>query len=219
MLDFLRLHIDLTPSPTDPKGAAHFYEALGLAVVAIGRLENHFLDAVINILGLPETAHLAKRFPMTFSERKRIWERAFAGSIALRAMQVTAKDFIRQLDDFSEDRTVIARSQWGPFAIDEPLRIVVTLPRHKDGSRYGLDIRQGEILLSQVLSILDRANDLTASLLPISRFIEDEITPPGSTGAFLDVIDGGGAAAGSARTNASAAHDRRHDYPQHWGLW
>jgi hypothetical protein len=67
--------------------------------VALGRLENHFLACIINILGLPETTPLAKRFPVSFDQRAKIWSRAFAESPTLGAKQIEAQKFLAELDD------------------------------------------------------------------------------------------------------------------------
>jgi hypothetical protein len=45
----LRLQLDHTPSPSDPKDARDFYYVLGVFIVAWGRLENHFLHDIITI--------------------------------------------------------------------------------------------------------------------------------------------------------------------------
>jgi hypothetical protein len=178
----LQFQFEFTPSPNDPKGASDFYWALGTAMVAIGRLENHFLSAVINILGLPETAHLARRFPMAFSKRKEIWDEAFASSTVLRPMQAAAAAFVTQLDDLSEDRRVIAHGQWDVFAPDDPLRIGVTILSHKDGTKYGLEVERCELSIDQVLAITNKANELNMLLYRISKFIFAERekigTPP-----------------------------------------
>ena len=152
-------------------------------MVAIGRLENHFLSAVINIIGLPETAHLARRFPMAFSQRKEIWEKAFVSSSALRPMQSEAVAFIAQMADMSEDRRLIAHGQWGDFAPDEPLRIAVTILSHKEGTKYGIAVERAELSVDQVVTIADRANELNALLFRISKFIfaeREKIGPPPS---------------------------------------
>jgi hypothetical protein len=41
-----RIQLEHTPSLNDPKGSRDFYEALGVLVVAWGRLEGHFLACV-----------------------------------------------------------------------------------------------------------------------------------------------------------------------------
>ena len=45
-----RHYLEHTPSPNDPEGASEFYQALGIFVMAFGRLEGHFLMCILRIL-------------------------------------------------------------------------------------------------------------------------------------------------------------------------
>jgi hypothetical protein len=156
----LQLHLEQTPSPRDPKDAPELYQALGIATVAIGRLENHFLGCVINILGLLQTTHLAKRLPMAFNERVKIWNRAFEISTELNPIKTVSLDFARELVNLAEDRAIIAHGQWGSFDAGPPLGIRVTILSHKDATQYGLDIHQGILTLSKILTIAEVSNRL-----------------------------------------------------------
>jgi hypothetical protein len=123
----LQLHLELTPSPNDPKDAPQFYRALGVAVVALARLENHFLGCVINILGLPETAHLARRFPLALADRLKIWNKAFEISMALNPVKIVSLAFAEQLAFLAEDRKNIVHGHWGPFRTTPPTRVQVSV--------------------------------------------------------------------------------------------
>jgi hypothetical protein len=46
----LRIYPQTTPSPNDPPGADKFYWALGVAIVAWGRLEGNFLACLMMII-------------------------------------------------------------------------------------------------------------------------------------------------------------------------
>jgi hypothetical protein len=72
-----RIQLEHTPSLNDPKGSRDFYEALGLLVVAWGRLEGHFLACVLAILATPATQALGKKMPLAWDKRKMIWSKAF----------------------------------------------------------------------------------------------------------------------------------------------
>jgi hypothetical protein len=169
----LQLHLKITPSPDDPESATEFYQALGIAVVAVGRLENHFLACIINILGMPETAHLAKKFPVPFSERVKIWNRAFKESTRLAHLVSNADNFIADLVDASEDRNLIAHGQWGAFDAGPPLKIHITVLDRKKGAEYGLDVRVADITLAQVREVAQRASIMNMQLMPISIFISN----------------------------------------------
>jgi len=167
----LQLHLEITPSPNDPKDASEFYRALGIAVVAVGRLENHFLACIVNILGMPETAHLARKFPVPFSERVKIWNRAFEESEGLAPLVNDADQFIADLVDASDDRNLIAHGQWGAFDAGPPLKIHVTMLERKRSVEYGLNVRSGDLTLAQVQEISQRASMMNMQLMPISMFI------------------------------------------------
>ena len=47
-----------TPSPDDPVGANAFYEALGLALAACGRLEGHFTASLVMVLQIAFFKHI-----------------------------------------------------------------------------------------------------------------------------------------------------------------
>jgi hypothetical protein len=168
-----QLHLETTPARSDPKDADALYRALGVAVVVLGRLENRFLACIINILGLPETTHLAKRFPVTFDQRAKIWSRAFAESPTLGAKQIEANKLLAELDDVLEDRILLAHGQWGKFNGVDPLSIHVPILSSDNSLPYGMGVKGGSLTIEQINAIATKANRLNLELMPLSMYIAE----------------------------------------------
>jgi hypothetical protein len=168
-----QLHLETTPARSDPKDADVLYRALGVAVVALGRLENHFLACIINILGMPESTPLAKRFPVSFDQRAKIWSRAFAESPTLGAKQIEAHKFLAELDDVLEDRALLSHGQWGQFNGINPLSIHVSILSSDNSLPYGLEVKGGSLTIEQINAIAAKANRLNLELIPCSMYIAE----------------------------------------------
>ena len=77
----LRITIEHTPSPRDPKGVDEFYRALGIFMVAWGRLEGQFVVCLLSLLNLSgaQGLGLGTKLPMSFDDRATLWRKAFEG--------------------------------------------------------------------------------------------------------------------------------------------
>lgn len=95
----LRIQLEHTPSPTDPKDAKDFYYVLGVFIVAWGRLENHFLHDIITIFNLQGAHRIVRRIPMTFEKRSEFWERAFSELPVLQPHRDDTMTFLYAIKD------------------------------------------------------------------------------------------------------------------------
>jgi hypothetical protein len=116
-----RIQLEHTPSLNDPKGSRDFYEALGVLVVAWGRLEGHFLACVLAILATPATQALGRKIPMAWDERKRIWSEAFRLSPSLQSYKAEADTFLLELEQVQDDRNMLIHGLWEPFGYTDPV--------------------------------------------------------------------------------------------------
>jgi hypothetical protein len=81
MTDFspslLRTYVEPAPTPTDPPGSGEFYAALGIAIVAWGRLEGHFTLTIVTILNIASHKRIGKKLPMKWERLVEVWRTAF----------------------------------------------------------------------------------------------------------------------------------------------
>jgi len=62
----------------DPPGAAKFYWALGVAMVARGRLENNFAACLTMVIQIAKDKHIGTKLPTNWERQASIWKDAFA---------------------------------------------------------------------------------------------------------------------------------------------
>ena len=90
----LTTFVEPAPSPSDPPDAPDVYRALGVAVVAWGRLEGHFTLTTIALLNLGHRKQ--KKFPMKCEGQVAVWREALrrpsAGRIERRGRAIPLED-------------------------------------------------------------------------------------------------------------------------------
>ena len=170
-LGMLKITIEHTPSPSDPEGADEFYTALGILIVAWGRLEGHFVVCLLMLLNLPGGKALGDQLPMQFDRRATVWRKAFETMPALQAFRDVALDFLAEIKDVASDRNTVVHALWEPFAPNEPLTIDIVTIRHKNKTKDGLDVRRHTVTTAMLKEIGEKANRLNLTLTRLSQFL------------------------------------------------
>jgi hypothetical protein len=102
----LRIYPQVTPSPDDPPEADIFYWAVGVATVALGRLEGHFVSCLMSIIQIAKDKRIGSKLPMKWEKREEIWRDAFARIPSLKVLEIAATAFINELNVLSQDETL-----------------------------------------------------------------------------------------------------------------
>lgn len=171
MPGLLRITIEPTPSQTDPKGADEFYKALGILIVAWGRLEGHFVICLLTLLNMPGGRELGEQLPMNFDRRAIMWRKAFETMPALQPFKEPALRLLVEIADVANDRNAIAHALWEPFTPNTPPSIGIVTIKAKNKTKNGLDIRRAEITTAMLVEIGEKANSLNLTMTPLSQFL------------------------------------------------
>src|SRR5271168_4579844 len=107
--------VDVTPSSSDPPDADQFYHALGMAMVAWGRLEGHFVSGLLLIISIDGHDFSDVPLPMKWEQREKVWSHGFETIDALKPLKDAANDFLVQMDELDKGRNVFAHALWGRF--------------------------------------------------------------------------------------------------------
>jgi hypothetical protein len=92
-----RLTVEHTPSPNDPEGADDLYRAIGIMVVAWGRLEGHFVASLLTMMAISGD-RLGHQLPMNWKARSAMWRKAFETLPYLAAFKQSGLQFLTQVD-------------------------------------------------------------------------------------------------------------------------
>ena len=173
-----RIQLEHTPSLNDPKGSQDFYEALGVLVVAWGRLEGHFLACVLALLATPAPQALGKKIPMAWDERKRIWSEAFGLSSSLQPYKAEADTFLLELEQVQDDRNMLIHGLWEPFRYTDPVSADLIVLRHERGTSNGVSHWRGTISTMHILDVAREADRLNIALQRLSCILTAERGSP-----------------------------------------
>jgi hypothetical protein len=179
-----RLQLEHTPSPNDPPGARAFYRALGIMIVAWGRLEGHFLSCILVIMATEATRGLARKTPTAWEERTRIWKDAFRISPALKPHEPAALKFLTEIQDVAKDRHAIVHGLWerfNPISPTSPLSPIsagIVLIKHKKGTKDDIDFRRATFTIGQIREIAQKANRLNMELQTLTSILNAERGQP-----------------------------------------
>ena len=183
----LRITIEHTPSPNDPKGADEFYRTLGIFVVAWGRLEGQFVICLLSLLNLSgaQGLKLGTKLPMSFDDRATVWRKAFERIPLLLPLKEAAMTLLQGLKDLAEDRHTIVHALWEPFAPTEPLSIDIVTIKHKNKTADGLDTNRHTVTTAKLIGMAKMADRLNIAMAPISQIVTRCLVPAFS-GADLE---------------------------------
>jgi hypothetical protein len=177
-----RIQLEHTPSFNDPKGSRDFYEALGLLVVAWGRLDGHFLACVLAILATPATQALGEKMPMAWDERKKIWSKAFSLSTSLQPYKAEAHTFLLELEQVQDDRNRLIHGLWEPFRYTDPVSADLIVLRHEKGTSNGVSHWRGTMSTTNIIEVARKADRLNIALQKLSGILSAERgSPPPAT--------------------------------------
>jgi hypothetical protein len=165
----LRTYVEPAPSPTDPPGSGDFYAALGIAIVAWGRLEGHFTGTIVTILNIASHKRIGKRLPMKWERLVEVWRTAFETVPALAASRPMADRFIVQLDELAQYRNRLIHGYWELFDPGPPLRIDLTSVRAQKGTDAGMLFSRGSITIDWLQEFTTQVNQLNVALLELAR--------------------------------------------------
>jgi len=168
----LRVTIEQTPSPTDPEGADEFYKALGILIVAWGRLEGHFVVCLLTLLNLPGGKELGTQLPMNFDRRAILWRKAFEAIGPLQPFRESALKLLAEIKEVASDRNAIVHALWERFAPNEPTTSIDILTiKHKKGTSDGIETRRQTVTTAMLKEVGEKANRLNLTLEPLSKFL------------------------------------------------
>jgi hypothetical protein len=165
----LRTYVEPVPSPTDPPGSGDFYAALGIAVVAWGRLEGHFTLTIVTILNIASHKRIGKKLPMKWERLVEVWRTAFETVPALAASRPMADRFIVQLDELAQLRNRLIHGYWELFDPGPPIRIGLTSVRAQKRTEDGLLFTRGSITLGRLQEFTTQVNQMNLALLELDR--------------------------------------------------
>jgi hypothetical protein len=120
----LRAYVEPAPSPTDPADADHLYRALGVALIAWGRLEGHFFLILITIVNVARHKRIPRKPPMKWDRQKEVWQIAFEWVPSLARQEIEAGVFITKMDALSQDRNNIIHGLWELFNPGDRFRLM-----------------------------------------------------------------------------------------------
>jgi hypothetical protein len=182
----LQITIEHTPSPNDPKGADQFYRALGIFIVAWGRLEGQFVVCLLSLLNLSgaQGLGLGTKLPMSFDDRAALWRKAFEGIPLLLPLKEAAMIFLQELKDLAEDRHTIVHALWEPFAPTEPPSVDIVTIKHKNKTKDGLETNRHTVTTAKLTEIAQKADRLNIAMAPLSQLVTKlrsaQNPPPGN---------------------------------------
>jgi hypothetical protein len=168
-----------TPSPDDPPNADDFYQFLGMAIVAWGRLEGHFAASPIMALKLSQDNARAGKFPLAWESRSKVWRILFTENASLAPQHNLAISLIDQIDELAKQRHLIIHGLWESFVPGEPIKmqfIDLGKPTKEETSenRQGVVAsRRCSIDLAGLTEFVVQANRLNIELFPIHQFLTD----------------------------------------------
>jgi hypothetical protein len=171
--------VDVTPSTSDPLDADQFYHALGMAMVAWGRLEGHFISGLLLIISIDGHDFSNRRLPMKWEQQEKAWAHAFDRIDALKAMRASSNEFLKEMDDLAKDRNAFVHALWGRF-LSDPLRM--DYRSLKSASKTMVGLRLGEVSADYLIGFVKRASDLNMKLLPMTEALAKlrGLAPPGA---------------------------------------
>jgi hypothetical protein len=159
--------VEPAPSPSDPPGAKAVYRALGIAVVAWGRLEGHFIFITITLLNLGPRKQ--KKLPMKWEGQAAVWREALSALPELAESSGSAERFLLKMSELAAVRHLIVHSNWGLFRSGSPAAIDAIKVRPQPGTEDGLLHGRTIFTAANLAEFAGRANQLNLELMAIGN--------------------------------------------------
>jgi hypothetical protein len=174
-----KVPVGITPSSSDPPDADQFYHALGMAMVAWGRLEGHFITGLVLIISIEGHDFSDRRLPIKWEQQEKAWAHAFDSLEALKSLIASSNEFLKEMDDLAKDRNAFVHALWGRF-LTEPVRMDYRSLRPASGAMVGL--RFGEVSTDYLIGFVKRASELNMKLLLLTQALAAMrgAAPPGT---------------------------------------
>jgi hypothetical protein len=181
----LNIYPQTTPSPHDPPGADQFYLALGVAMVAWGRLEGNFVACLMIVMQIAKDGHSSTKLPMKWERQASIWKDAFARIPSLKSHEKDATSFLAEFGNLSEDRNLMIHAFWEDFQPQLPLTVNLLHIKALSGTADGIGIRRVPIRIDQLEQFAGKANKLNIELTKLGRNLSVLQGPPSSDAQIL----------------------------------
>jgi hypothetical protein len=179
------INLEYTPSPNDPKGAHEFYTALGILMIAWGRLEGHFSMCVKTILDLTAQPTFPERVPWPWEQRANIWERGFNELASLQERKDHALVFLSKIKAVARDRNLLAHGQWESFLVTQPIMMSLVEFKPIKNTLGDSTFSRVNVRIEDLRTISGKANQLNIELYSFSQFLLDLRGPPPSETQIL----------------------------------
>jgi hypothetical protein len=163
-----RAYVEPAPSPTDHPSADDIYKAIGIGVVAWGRLEGHFFSILITILNVASHKRIPKKPPMKWDRQREVWAVAFETVPSLAHLRARAATFISDMDKLSERRNNLVHGLWELFNAGEPISINVVTIKAQSGTDNGLLHGTELITVDWLSNFAHEANRLNLELISLT---------------------------------------------------
>jgi hypothetical protein len=161
----LRIYSQQTPSPDDPPDADKFYLALGISLVAWGRLEGLFLACLMMVINISEDKRIGEKLPMRLERQAIIWKDAFARIPSLKPHEKDASAFFAEFEElYLFDRNLMIHALWERFLPHLPLAIEVMKIKAVSGASNEIESRRTTISIDELAKFTTKANGLNSAL-------------------------------------------------------
>ena len=166
-----RIHFKTAPSPDDPPDANEFYLALGVATVAWGRLEGHFVACLMMAMQIAKDKRLGMKLPTRWEKRAKVWKDAFELIPTLQPRQKDAIALLDGINDLAEVHNVMVHAIWDSFLPQTQLTIKIIGIKAKTRKPDSGEFRRTTISMEELAEFTGRANSLNLRLSPIHQFL------------------------------------------------
>jgi hypothetical protein len=174
----IMFNVRATPLPTDPDGAENFYYALGVLMVAWGRLEGHFTLTLINLMRIAGVNSVSHQLPISWKSRAGLWRKAFAAIPFLAPIKKEAENLLDKIVDTAQDRHILIHAIWEEFKPGDPTKMDISTIKHKRSTDDGLELKRVTIELDMLKKIIVQINQHNRSLANISFYLSSNFPAP-----------------------------------------
>jgi hypothetical protein len=124
-------HLSLTPSD-DPPNADLIYSAIGRVIVSWGLFESQLDFGLANILRIPEAEPIRKPVPSAFSDKMKLWRKAFQNISIFAEHEKEALTISDKATFFVKRRDAIVHGNWNSFEKGDPVKLIGVQVRFKN---------------------------------------------------------------------------------------
>lgn len=174
-IGLLPIYDQATPSSDDPPDADKFYLALGVAIIAWGRLEGNFVACLMMVIQAAKDKLIATKLPTKWDRQAIIWKDAFARIPSLKSHEKDAAAFFTEFEDLYKDRNLMIHALWERFLWYPSLGIPhpplgIAVLKIKAISGGDVEFRRTVINIEELATFTAQANHLNSALI---RLISD----------------------------------------------